>query len=161
MPEPKNLSAAQTRAVKNTRVALHVEHHHIVWPAQAGDDAEVRLIAGREYQRLSLAVELGELTLEIAVDSQRSVCRSRAGRTGTITLDRSPHGGDHLGMKAEAEVIVRSAHQCRTPADDDLAGPRCFVDDRVEGHRAIAEGAQSIRERLQLIQKAHCSTGVV
>ena len=155
VPERKHLRAAQPRAVVDAGVALDVEEHRVVGAAQAGDDAEVRLIAGREDQRVALAVNVGEGVFEPAMRGERAVCGARSGRARAVAIEGRVRGGHHVGMKAQAEVIVRAAHQRAASGDDDFGRPEHVVDHGVERGGAVAEGGDPLSERLKFVEQAH------
>jgi hypothetical protein len=58
-------------------------------------------------------------------------------------------------MKAQAEIVVRAAHQCATSRNDDFRRPEHLVDHRVEWRGAVAAGGDPLGERLQLVEQAH------
>ena len=150
--ECEDARAAQACAVVDARVALDIEHHHVVWTAQARDDPEVRLVAGREHHRLPLPIEARELAFEIAMDRERAVRRARAGGARSVPLDGRSGRRDDVGMEAQAKIVVRAAHQRTASLDDHFARAARLVDDCIEGHRAVAKCAQPLVDVGQLVE---------
>ncbi len=70
-------------------------------------------------------------------------------------IERRACGGDDVGMEAQAEVVVRPAHQRAASRDDDFGRAEHFVDDGVERHRAVAERGDPLGDRLKLVEEVH------
>ena len=128
--EADDLRRRLARRVVDARVAVAVDQDHIVGPAEAADEREVRLVAGAEDDRVTLAEPVGELPLEILVQRERAVGGPRSGRAGAVLLQRALSGGDDVGVQREPEIIVRAEHQRRPPLHDDLAGTEHAIDRR-------------------------------
>ncbi len=73
---------------------------------QGGERRVVGDIGGGEQQRRFLAVQVGELALQLDVIVRGAGDVARAARTGADRVDGLVHGGDHGGMLAHAEVVV-------------------------------------------------------
>ena len=68
-----------------------------------------------EQQRRFLAVQVGELALQLDVVVRGAGDVARAARAGADGVDRLVHGGDHGRVLAHAEIVVRAP-------DGDVAG---------------------------------------
>ena len=66
----------------------------------------VRDVARREQQRRFLAVQIGELALQLDVEVGGAGDVARAARAGAGGVDRLVHGGEHLRVLAHAEIVV-------------------------------------------------------
>ena len=60
----------------------------------------------REQQRRFLAVQVGELALELDVVMRRAGDVARAAGAGADRIDRLVHGGEHRRVLAHAEIVV-------------------------------------------------------
>ena len=70
----------------------------------------VRDVARGEEQGGLLAMEVGQFGLELDVIMRVAADVSRASRARADAVERFLHRGDHVGMLAHAEVIVRAPH---------------------------------------------------
>ena len=73
-------------------------------------DAEVRLEAGAERDRVLLADEVRELALKLEVEVERAVEEARAGAARSVLLDRLDGSLHDFRTGREAEVVVRAEH---------------------------------------------------
>ena len=67
-------------------------------------------VGGGEQQRRFLAVQVGELGLQLDVIVGRAGNVAGAARAGADRVDRLVHGGDHGGMLTHAEIVVGAPH---------------------------------------------------
>ena len=105
--------------------------------------------------RVPLAVEVGEGPLEPPVRGVGAVGGARAGRAGAFGIERRVSGGEDVGMEAQAEVVVRAAHQRAAAVDDDFgrtedcARPPCrTAPRRRRSRRADRPWARSLSKRV-------------
>ena len=79
-------------------------------PGQELDERRQRRVVGhvggREEQRRLLAVQVGELGLELDVIVGGAGDVARAARAGADGVDRLVHGGEHGRVLAHAEIVV-------------------------------------------------------
>ena len=102
------LAAAVADAFDHRGVVLLVGEDHA-----AGDQLDQRRqrrvvgdVGGREEQRRFLAVQVGELVLELDVIVGGAGDVARAAGAGADGVDRLVHGGDDGRMLAHAEIVV-------------------------------------------------------
>ena len=119
-------------------------------PRQRRDAGLVRDVAGSEDQRRFLAVQIGELALQL--DQRMIVAGDVAGAAGAGSHPRRglDHGADHFGVLAHAEIVVGAP-------DHDVLRPVGGVPDRMRepsgdafevGKDAIAALAMQPVERI-------------
>ena len=81
----------------------------------AGDESDVRAVAGGEHHHRVLLLELRERLLELHVDFHRAAEDRRAGGAEAVVVERLLGGRDHLGVIRETEVVVRREVQQLEP----------------------------------------------
>ena len=82
-------------------------------------DAEVRLEAGAERDRVLLADEVRELALEFEVEVERAVEEARAGAARSVLLNRLDGSLHDFRTRREAKVVVRAEHDAALALHDD------------------------------------------
>ena len=103
-------------------VADALDHRRVVLLVREDDAAGEQLderrerrvvgdVGGGEEKGRLLAVEVGELGLELDMIVGRPRDIARAAGAGPDGVDRRVHGSDHLGMLTHAEIIVRAPHR--------------------------------------------------
>src|ERR1700733_9416768 len=105
---------------------------------------------------MPLVKPVGELALEILVDRQRAVGRSRSGGAGAVLQDRVARGRQHRGLEREPEVVVGAEHQGRPAVDDDLARTEHTLDHGLarSGASRREHGAPSL-DSFELVEQIH------
>ena len=73
---------------------------------QRAEGRPVRDIAGGEQQGAFLAVQVGQLALELDVVVVGARDVAGAAGAGAAAVQRLVHGGDHRGVLAHAEIVV-------------------------------------------------------
>jgi len=117
MVEAHGFAVGQLRAVHDGRVIELVEEHDVAPTHEAGDQAEVRLIAGREDEACFFAEELRQLGLEPAVQLQCPVEKPAAGAAGPEFVERLFRRGEHLGVMRQPEIVIGAHHDARLAFD--------------------------------------------
>ncbi len=112
-----------------------VGDHRVARPQQRAQRADVRLVAGREDDRVLGAHPLGELALEVEVQVDRAVEQPRAGEAGAVALERVARALDHPRVAGQPEVVVGAEH--------DALGA-LHLDDRRGGRLEPAEVGQQV-----------------
>ena len=113
MAEDVLLAAAPADAFDHRGVILLVgeDHQPRHESLQGGKGRIVGDIGAREQQRRFLAVQIGELGLELDMIVSRSGDIARAARARADLLDRLMHGVPHDRVLAHAEIIVGAPHR--------------------------------------------------
>ena len=96
-----------------------VEQDDLAAADQAGDEAEVGLVAGGEDEAGFLAEELGEVVLQLLVQVEGAVQEAAAGAAGAVLMERLLGRLEDLRVVREAEVVVRAQHDAPLALDDD------------------------------------------
>ena len=117
--EALGVPEAHLGAVHDGGVVQLVEEHHVAAPHQAGNQSQVRLVAGGEDDASLLAEELGELPLELPVQVQRPVEQTAPGAPRAVTVERGPRGREDFRMMREPQVVVGAHHDPVLAFDDD------------------------------------------
>ena len=120
--------------VVDAGVAVAVDQNHVARAAQSADERQVRLVAGAENNRVTFAEPVGKLALELFVHGQGAIGGPRPGRARAVLAHSGCRRCNHLGVRREAEVVVRSEHQRPAAADHDLRRSDNAVDDRQTGN---------------------------
>ena len=89
---------------------VFVEDSNVVLAQQRRDGAQIRLIAGREYQRRFFADEFRQPPVGFQMKFQRAIEKARTGYTGAITPRRFDCRIADARVCCEAQVIVRPQH---------------------------------------------------
>ncbi len=113
MAEDVLLAAAPANALDHRGMVLLVgeDHQPRHEPLQGGKRRIVGDIGRGEQQRGLLAVQIGELSLELDVIVSRAGDIARAAGARADLLDRLVHGIAHHLVLAHAEIIVRAPHR--------------------------------------------------
>ena len=122
---------AQPAAVVDAGVAVGVDEQELALSGQAGQGAEVGLVAGREDDARGPAEGVGQGPLELAMAGVVAARHARAGGAGAAGLDRGDRRGAAFGVEGQAEVVV-GAGEHRPLAADGRRGGRM---DRVHRRR--------------------------
>ena len=92
-----------------------VADHRVSGLEDRPDRAEVRLVAGREHDRVVGPHPLGDLALELGVQGNRAVQQPRPGEGGAVALQRLRRGGLDARIAGQPQVVVGAEHD-RLPA---------------------------------------------
>ena len=146
--ERDDLRIAQRAAVIDRRMAVDVEDDVVVLAGDGRNDAEVRLVAGREDHGMIHGVEVPERRLAFLVALIGAVEDAAAGRARAELVERLLAGGDDVRVEGHAHVIV-GAEQDRALAVADGDGRRFHpLHDQVEG-----VGEPGRQQRLALLDQ--------
>ncbi len=108
----------------------------------------VRDIARREQQGAFLAVQIGQLGLEIDMVMRVAADIARAARAGADIVQRAFHRRDHIGVLAHREIIVRAPHGDRLgavmPGKAARVGKGALVAQDVDEHAVAPLDMQAI-----------------
>ena len=77
---------------------------------QGGERGVVGDIGRGEEQRRGLAVQVGQLGLQLDMVVRGAGDVARAARAGAGGVERRVHGGEHGGVLAHAEIVVGAPH---------------------------------------------------
>ena len=133
MAEGDDLGVAERAAVVDRGVAVDVEDDVIVLAGDGRNDAEVRLVAGREDHRVIHRVEVAQRLLDRAVADVGAVEHAAASGARTELVERLLARCDDVGVEGHAHVIV-GAEQDGAPAVTECDGGAFDpLHDEVEG----------------------------
>jgi hypothetical protein len=110
---------AQPHPVSDRGVCVRVHHSEAVRSEESLDRADVGLVAGGEHQRVVTAEPAGDLVFERDVQAIGAVEQTTARRAGTELLGRPHRGGDHIGMRRQADVGIRTEQDTLAAPDAD------------------------------------------
>jgi hypothetical protein len=133
--EDPQLGAAQQAAVEDRGVVAGVGDDGVAGRQQRPERREVRLMAGREDDRLLGAHPLGDLLLELEVQRDRPVEQPRASQPGAVLVQRGLGALDDALVGSQAEIVVGAEH-------DPLGA--LHLDDRARGALERAEVGQQV-----------------
>ena len=105
------LPEAHAVVQRGVHVAVDRTPRCVLLLSRRGAGREVHLVAGGEDQRRLLADEGGELLLELLVQLHRAVDQARAGHARAEAIDGGLGRLAHLGVRGQAQVVVRAEHQ--------------------------------------------------
>jgi hypothetical protein len=97
----RDLGAREAAAVDQGGVAQRVGDDRVATPDERRDDAQVRLVAGREDERRLGAEERGELLLQRLVGGEVPVDEARARRRAALVAGRARRGLHHFRVVRE------------------------------------------------------------
>src|SRR6185369_11094538 len=95
-------------AVDDRRVVERVGDDGVLLAEERLEEAAVRVEARRVEDRVLHAEELRDRVLELLVDVLRAADEADAREAEAALVDLALRGGDHLGVRGEAEVVVRA-----------------------------------------------------
>ena len=125
----------------------------------------VRDIARGEQQCAVLAVQAGQLLLELDMIMRVAADIARAARACADIVQRLFHRGDHLGMLAHREIIVRAPDGDRLRAIVTMEAPRvgisALVAQDVDKDPVTAFGVQPVNRRFENLVVVHAATLVL
>jgi hypothetical protein len=104
------LRARQQAAVEDRGVVARVGDDRVARREDRPERADVRLVAGREDDRVLGAHPVGELALELEVQRRRAVEQARAGQPGAEAVEGGLRAGDDALVAGQPEVVVRAEH---------------------------------------------------
>ena len=118
MREDPGLGAREPDPVDDRGVVEGVGHHHVAFPNERGDDAEVGRISGVEAERRLGAHEACQLRLQLFVEIEVSADEARAPGRAAPLLDRVRGRAHDLGVMTEVEVIAAREDEELAAIDD-------------------------------------------
>ena len=107
-------------AVVDAGVVLLVAQDIVILAAHGGDDAQIGLEACGERHHGFLAEELGQLPLELRMQVQRAVEKTRSGTAGAVPVERRLAGRDDARVHGEPQIVVGAEHDAALALHDDL-----------------------------------------
>ena len=120
MGRGEHSAVAQLAAVVNAGVIFLVADHVIAVPDDCGNDAEIRLKAGRERAAGFLVQEIRQFLLQLQMQLQRAVQKARTGTAGSVLLQRFQPRFEYLRTGGQPQVIVRAEHDPALAFHDDF-----------------------------------------
>ena len=91
-------------------MVARVGDHRVAGPEDRPERAQVGLVAGGEHERRVGPQPFGELALELQVQIERAVEKSRAGDAGAVPVERVEGALLDALVAGQAEVVVRPEH---------------------------------------------------
>jgi hypothetical protein len=140
--EPDQGGAAQAAAVVDAGMGIGIQQDGVLGSGEAGDDAEVGLIAGREDHGRAAAEEGGDVVFQRAVAGVGAVGDARAGGAGALAADRLDRRLDAVRIEGQPQVVVGADQDDLAPVDDRFGGGDDAVHADVE--RIPAGGQQAV-----------------
>jgi hypothetical protein len=154
--EAHHSCAAEAAAVVNARVGVGIRQDDVPRTRKPREHAQVSLVARREHECAAAAHEVGDLTLERAVDTIGAIGNARAGGAGAVVPDRSDRLLDAVPIEGEAEVVVGPHQDGVAPVDPASSGGQEFVDAHAEGIGAgLDDFAVTSRNQRILVEDVH------
>ena len=145
-------------AVHDGRMVELVQEDHVAAADQTRDQAEVRLIAGREDEAGFLTEEFRQLQLELLVQIEGAVEEPAAGAPRAIAGQGLLRGRQHFRMMGEPQVVVGAHHDPVSAFDDDDGVFR--AGDRLEiGVQSRRLHLARLRETLAFVEERNVLQG--
>ena len=116
--EAYQLGARQRASVIDRGMRIGVEIDRVLGAGQAGDHAEIGLVAGREDDAVAAPEKVGELALEREMHVIGAIGDARAGGAGAERGQRLLPGGDAGRLERHPHVIVGAGEDGLAPVDD-------------------------------------------
>jgi hypothetical protein len=113
VPEWAQLRLREQRSVEDRRVVGRVNDNCVLRAQYRPQSADVRLMAGREHERVVASHPLGELALELEVKRGGPVEQPRPGQAGAVAGERVARSLYHALVAGQAEVVVGGEHDPR------------------------------------------------